>query len=123
MNKFEDPTDFDEKKTIGKVEIGYSNLMEVSQGGPVTGNVSIDGEKIPGRYGGPILLENDHMFIPVQVKRFIGTGFKLARIDLNTLKIEHLGEIKFFIYLDKVEDNKVCYFEDMEKSIRSYYEL
>jgi hypothetical protein len=65
--------------------------MEVSQGGPVTGNVSIDGERIPGRYGGPILLESDNMYIPVQVKRFMGTGFKVARIDLKIMKINHLG--------------------------------
>lgn len=123
MRKFEDPIQFDEKKRIGNIVITYSDLMEVSQGGPVAGNISIDGKKLNGRFGGPILIKEDYVYAPVQVKRFLGTGFKLARINLNTLEVEYIGKTKFFIYLDRIEGNRVYYFEDMEKTVQRYYEL
>lgn len=123
MSNFEDPIQFDEFKKIGNVEVSFSNMMEVSQGGPVAGDISINGNKIPGRFGGPILIEGKYLYLPALVKRILGTGFKLARINLNTLETEHLGKTRFFIYLDKIENNRVYFFEDMEKTIKSYFDL
>jgi len=123
MNRFEDPIQFNEKIKIGDIEMIYSNLMEVSQGGPVVGDVLINGKKLQGRFGGPILHKGYCVYAPIQVMRFLGTGFKLAKINLNTLAIDHLGKTKFFIYLDRIEGNKIYYFEDMEKTIQKHYEL
>ena len=50
MNKFENPIQFDLKKKVGDVEILYSDLMEISQGGPEVGNLLINEKKVKGQY-------------------------------------------------------------------------
>lgn len=123
MNRFEDPIQFDIKKKIGDIEIIYSDLMEISQGGPEVGNLIINGKVVEGRYGGPAICKDEYIYVPVYVKKFLGMGFKLARINANTLKVERLGKIKDLIFLEKIEGNQVYFFEDMSKTISRYYEL
>jgi len=123
MSRFEDPIQFDIKKKVGDVEIAYSNLMEISQGGPEVGNLSINGKMLEGRYGGPAICKDEYLYVPAHVKKFLGTGFKLARINTNTLEVEHLGKTKDLIFLDKIEGIHIYFFEDMSKTIQRHYEL
>lgn len=123
MSKFEDPIQFDIKKKVGDVEIAYSDLMEISQGGPEVGSLSINGKIVEGRYGGPAICKGEYVYAPAHVKKFLGTGFKLARINANTLEAEHLGKTKDLIFLDKIEGNLIILFEDMSKTIQKHYEL
>ncbi len=117
MSIFEDPLQFITQKKVGGIEIIYSDLMEISQGGPEVGNLSINGKMVEGRFGGPSLLNENCMYVPAQVKRFLGTGFKLARINTVTLKVEYLSKVKDLIFLEKIENNRVYFFEDMSKTI------
>lgn len=117
MSIFEDPLQFITKKKIGDIEIVYTDLMEISQGGPEVGNLSINGKMVEGRFGGPSLLDENYIYVPAQVKRFLGTGFKLARINSITLKVEYLSKVKDLIFLEKIVDNQVYFFEDMSKTI------
>lgn len=86
MNKFEDPIQFDIKKKIGDIEIVYSDLMEFSQGGPEVGKISINGNMVNGRFGGPALAKADYVYLPAYVTKFLGTGFKLARINTGRFR-------------------------------------
>jgi len=119
MIKFENPIQFDIKKKIGDVEIIYSDLMEISQGGPEVGNMSINGKMVEGRYGGPVLYKDSYLYAPAYVKRFFGTGFKLVRINIVTLKVEYLSSTKDLIFLEKIEGNRIYFFEDISKTIHS----
>lgn len=123
MSRFEDPIQFDIKKKIGDVDIAYSDLMEISQGGPEVGSLSINGKIVEGRYGGPAICKDEYVYVPAHVKKFLGTGFKLARINANTLEVEYLSKIKDLIFLDKIEGNRIYFFEDMSKTIYRHYEL
>ncbi len=123
MSSFENPIEFDIKKKIGNVEISYSDLMEISQGGPEIGNLSINGKIVEGRYGGPFICHGENLYVPSYVKKFLGNGFKLARINITTLNVEHLSKIKCLIFLDKLEGNRIYYFEDMSKTIQSHCEI
>lgn len=123
MSRFEDPIQFDIKKKVGDVEIAYSELMEISQGGPEVGNLSINGKIVEGRYGGPAICKDEYIYVPTFVKKFLGTGFKLARINIATLDVEHLSKTKDLIFLDKIERKRIYFFEDMSKTIQRHYEL
>jgi len=114
---FEDPIQFNIKKDIGNIEIIYSELMEICQGGPEVGHLSINGKKVDGLFGGPCLYDNDYLYIPIYVKKFLGTGFRLVRININNNNIEYLSKVKKIIFLEKVEGNKVYYYGDIYKTM------
>lgn len=123
MKHFEDPTQFDIKKKVGDTELVYSNLMEISQGGPEVGSLSINGHMLEGRYGGPAIFHNEYIYVPAYVKKFIKKGFKLVRIKVTNLELEYWGKIKDLIFLDKVEENRIYFFEDISKTILNSYEI
>ena len=123
MSQFEDPIQFDIKKKVGDVEIAYSDLMEISQGGPEVGNLSINGKTMEGRYGGPAICKDEYVYVPIYVKKFFGTGFKLARINSETFEIEYLGKTKDLIFLDREDGNRIYFYEDLNKTIQRDYEI
>jgi len=121
---FEDPIQFNLKKSFDGVEIHYSNLMEISQGGPEIGDLSVNGTLIKGyRFGGPCILNDEYVFVPVYVKKFFGTSFKLSKINIRSLEVTLLGKSKDLIFLDKIENGKVFFFEDFNKTISRYYKI
>lgn len=120
----ENPIQFKINKTVNNVDISYSNLMEISQGGPEIGNLTIDGNFFNKyRFGGPCLLDNNYLYVPVYIKKFFKTGFKLSRIDINTHDIVFIGKVMGLIYLDKIKDNKIYFFENMDKTKISTFDL
>ena len=89
MMKFQDPMTFSTELKIKDLEVRYSNLMEVSQGGPEIGNILINGKKIDGRFGGPILYDNGYLYVPAYVKKFFGTGTYVQSVGVkNDLEID-----------------------------------
>ncbi len=123
MRIWENPIQFEVKKKSGNVELVYSDLMEISQGGPEVGNLSINGEIVQGLYGGPALCRSDYVYVPAYVKKILGAGFRLAKIDVATLEVELLGKTKDLIFLDRVEGSQIYFFEDLDRSIQSVYNL
>ena len=124
MNNFENPIHFDIKKMINGIEVIYFDLMEISQGGPETGSILINENQIQSyRFGGPCLCEGGYVYAPVYKKKLFSSGFKLSRINLQTLQTESFGEIKDLIFLDKIEGNRVYFFEDLDKIISNYYDI
>ncbi len=122
MTANEDPADFETSIRIGDVEITYSNLMEISQGGPVVGDLSVNGEKLKGRYGGPLLYKDHCIYVPVQVRKFLGTGFKLAKVDVVDNVSQLTGKFEYLIFLDKIADGCIYFFKDIGRASFGKYE-
>lgn len=119
------PTDFSEKEEIGENVIEYLNLIEVCQDGPIIGNIRINGKIINSslRFGSPIAINNNNLYIPVYKNTLLKAGFKLCEINFQTFNVTEIGKIKDLIYINNVENNKLFYFEDVCKTKSSYYEL
>ena len=91
----ETPLDFQEKFLFDNWEVSYLDLMEVNQGSPLVGNLSINGQVIIKEqgFGGPLLYFNRKIYIPVFIRRFCVVGFRLATLNLDDLSIEYIGSI------------------------------
>jgi len=122
---FEDPIQFIIKKKINDKDVEYLNLREIGQGGPEIGLISIGGNLIKGFYfGGPFLSNDQYIYAPVVVKNFFGmTSFKLSRIDIETLGVEIFGKSKRLIFLQKLEGDKIHFYEDYNKTIPNVFTL
>jgi len=124
MRKFDTPIDFLTEIKVDDVEIVYNNTFEIGQGGPIVGYLSINGELIPNNYfGGPILLDNQYIYIPIYMKRFLSWRFKLARINLSSLKIDIVGKWESVIFLDRIENGMIFFYEDVGKIHSNQYKL
>lgn len=124
MKKWENPIDFDIKQSCGEDILLYENLMETGQGGPVIGDLSINGKPISGyRFGGPVLCDEKNIYAPVFIRRFFVRGFKLGIIDRVSLSVSLLGTAKGVIFLDRIEEGKIYFFEDVFRIKENLYVL
>ena len=91
----ETPLDFQEKFLFDNWEVSYLDLMEVNQGSPLVGSLSINGQVIIKEqgFGGPLLYFNRKIYIPVFIRRFCVVGFRLAILNLDDLSIEYIGGV------------------------------
>ena len=114
----ETPLDFQEKFLFDKWEVSHLDLMEVNQGSPLVGSLSINGQVIIQEqgFGGPLLYFNRKIYIPVFIRRFWVVGFRLAILSLDDLSIEYIGGIKDLVYLKEIKDNKIYFYTDIYKS-------
>lgn len=114
----ETPLDFQEKFLFDNWEVSYLDLMEVNQGSPLVGSLSINGQVIIKEqgFGGPLLYFNRKIYIPVFIRRFCVVGFRLAILNLDDLSIEYIGGIKDLVYLKEIKDNRIYFYTDMYKS-------
>ena len=114
----ETPLDFQEKNFFDKWEVSYLDLMEVNQGSPLVGSLSINGQAIIKEqgFGGPLLYFNRKIYIPVFIRRFCVVGFRLAILNLDDLSIEYIGGIEDLVYLKEIKDNRIYFYTDIYKS-------
>lgn len=118
---FETPTNFNLERKCKGIPIVYHNLREITQGGPVIGNLSINEKNLPLEYffGGPPIFYSDYMLVPLYVKKFCKTGFVLCRINMMSLKIDFVSRIKELIFLKDVylreKGYEVHYSEDIKE--------
>ena len=114
----ETPLDFQEKNIFDKWEVSYLDLMEVNQGSPLVGSLSINGQVIIKEqgFGGPLLYFNRKIYIPVFIRRFCVVGFRLAILNLDDLSIEYIGGIEDLVYLKEIRDNRIYFYTDIYKS-------
>lgn len=72
MRKLEDPLNFKSDILLnGKYHIKYHTFMEITQGGPEVGILSINGNDIQNKkFGGPILFDTENLYAPCFVKTF-----------------------------------------------------
>ena len=114
----ETPLDFQEKFLFDNWEVSYLDLMEVNQGSPLVGSLSINGQVIIKEqgFGGPLLYFNRKIYIPVFIRRFCVVGFRLATLNLDDLSIEYIGGIEDLIYLKEIKGNRIYFYTDIYKS-------
>ena len=125
IRNYETPMNFDIQKNIEGLDVRYSELMEIAQGSPEVGFIYINGVKVQckDRFGGPFLVHRECLYVPIFIRRFFNSGFKLAKIDIRTLEIEMIGSVHGLIFLSRIENSKVYFFEDLDKIKSSYYNL
>jgi hypothetical protein len=111
----ETPLDFQEKFLFDKWEVSYLDLMEVNQGSPLVGSLSINGQVIIKEqgFGGPLLYFNRKIYIPVFIRRFCVVGFRLAILNLDDLSIEYIEDL---VYLKEIKGNRIYFYTDLYKS-------
>ena len=114
----ETPLDFQEKFLFDNWEVSYLDLMEVNQGSPLVGSLSINGRVIIKEqgFGGPLLYFNRKIYIPVFIRRFWVVGFRLAILNLDDFSIEYIGGIEDLIYLKEIKGNRIYFYTDIYKS-------
>ena len=114
----ETPLDFQEKNIFDQWEVSYLDLMEVNQGSPLVGSLSINGQVIIKEqgFGGPLLYSNRKIYIPVFIRRFLVVGFRLAILNLDDLSIEYIGGIEDLVYLKEIKGNRIYFYTDIYKS-------
>lgn len=114
----ETPLDFQEKNFFDKWEVSYLDLMEVNQGSPLVGSLSINGQVIIKEqgFGGPLLYSNRKIYIPIFIRRFCLVGFRLATLNLDDLSIEYIGGIEDLVYLKEIKGNRIYFYTDIYKS-------
>lgn len=119
MNYFDTLFDFATKKSCGTIEVRFIDLMEIAQGGPMIGTLVINDNPIASyRFGGPILFTEGFVFAPVFIRIFCVAGFKISKIDIESLNVVLLGKLRDFIFLDKVEEGRLYFYEDNNKTDR-----
>ena len=125
----ETPLDFQEKNFFDEWEVSYLDLMEVNQGSPLVGSLSINGQiiiKAQG-FGGPLLYFNRKIYIPVFIRRFCVVGFRLAILNLDDLSIEYIGGIEDLVYLKEIKGNRIYFYTDLyestEKNLTLYEQI
>ena len=114
----ETPLEFQEKNFFDEWEVSYIDLMEVNQGSPLVGSLSINGQVIIKEqgFGGPLLYFNRKIYIPVFIRRFCVVGFRLAILNLDDLSIEYIGGIEDLVYLKEIRGNRIYFYTDIYKS-------
>ena len=114
----ETPLEFQEKFLFDEWEVSYLDLMEVNQGSPLVGSLSVNGQVIIQEqgFGGPLLYFNRKIYIPVFIRRFCVVGFRLATLNLDDLSIEYIGGIEDLVYLKEIRDNRIYFYTDIYKS-------
>ena len=114
----ETPLDFQERFLFDNWEVSYLDLMEVNQGSPLVGSLSINGQVIIKEqgFGGPLLYFNRKIYIPVFIRRFCVVGFRLATLNLDDLSIEYIGGIEDLVYLKEIKGNRIYFYTDIYKS-------
>ena len=114
----ETPLNFQGKFLFDNWEVSYLDLMEVNQGSPLVGSLSINGQVIIKEqgFGGPLLYFNRKIYIPVFIRRFCVVGFRPAILNLDDLSIEYIGGIEDLVYLKEIKDNRIYFYTDIYKS-------
>ena len=114
----ETPLDFQEKNIFDQWEVSYLDVMEVNQGSPLVGSLSVNGQVIIKEqgFGGPLLYSNRKIYIPVFIRRFWVVGFRIATLNLDDLSIEYIGGIEDLVYLKEIKGNRIYFYTDIYKS-------
>lgn len=112
---FETPINFKTKIIKENFVLEYINLTEICQGGPEVGNIVVNDQKFENYFGGPILYNAECIYIPAYLRKGFGYKFKLSKISLSNLNIKYIGSFRNLIYLEKIENNQVFFYEDVYK--------
>ena len=91
--------------------------MEVNQGSPLVGSLSINGQVIIKEqgFGGPLLYFNKKIYIPVFIRRFCVVGYRLSTLNLDYLSIEYIGGSEYWDYIKDIKCNRIDFYTNIYK--------
>lgn len=116
MRKLEDPFNFRYDLEINdNIHIKYHSFIEVTQGGPEIGIISINGKDISNKkFGGPFLYDEKYIYAPCFVKNILSSGFKLCEIKLKNLEVKEISnKIYPVVDLIKKEGNEILFYNSI----------
>lgn len=118
MNKLDTPLNFSKDIQQDRWHIQYSDLIEICQGGPLVGNLIINGKKVfnDTYFGGPLLYHDNLVFIPLFVRKFCVSGFKLSIIELDSMRMVLVNGIFDLIYIDSIKGNEILFYIDIDRT-------
>lgn len=118
MKQFDDPMDFAEKLELEEFILRYKNLREISQGGPMLGELYLNGKRLfrDKECGGPSIIMQDILIVPVYIRSFFQAGFKLGMVNMRNKKQKVFGKMEDYIHLKKDDKGNVFYYSDRIKS-------
>lgn len=125
MERSDNPISFANEIEFPNAQVSFLELMEICQGGPLVGLLSINGQLVShvNRFGGPILYKDGYIYAPLFIRKFCVAGFRLCRISVDSLEVDYISKIKDLFYLDRIENGKIYFFEDVLKAKTSYLEI
>ena len=103
--------------TVSGIEIKYSELLEIAQGSPQVGQITVNGIKLEGRYTGPALFDGKYLYIPRLEKKLFTNYFQLVQIDTETQIQRKIGELHHLIWIQRIQD-QTLYFNDSIDQIK-----
>jgi len=95
--------------------IKYSNFIEIAQGGPEVGTLTIDGKTVGVKgdyFGGPPFFHQGKMFVPILKKAVLGRHFKICVINLSDRSIKEIGDKEELALISKVDETLVYFFRE-----------
>lgn len=123
INNFETPLDYQINKTYKNINVKMINIRELSQGGPLVGNITINNLLFNGVFGGPFFINEEYVFLSIYQKGVWQSGFYLCTINLKDYTINRFGKKKGVICVDRVENDKIWYYENLNKTKMNFYTL
>ncbi len=106
-----DPVNYNDITSSSGETISVKFRQEICQGGPTIGRLFIDDKWIiPSLYfGGPALVQDRTLYIPIRKKSFFFNGFVLTKINLDTHKLVKLKVKDDIINLKKIENEHIYF--------------
>ena len=118
VNKLDTPWGFTKDIQQDNWHIQYTNLNEICQGGPLVGNLIVNGQKVfcDKRFGGPLLYHENLVFIPMYIRKFCISGFMISVIELNSMRLIRVKDIYDLVYLDSINENEILFYKDIDRT-------
>jgi hypothetical protein len=120
----ETPWDYSLRVAFGDVVVQYKGVMEICQGGPLVGELDINGYSFGAHYfGGPMLSLATFIYLPLLRQRAIDRKFVICRIDTSSNAIRVLSTENNLIHLDKILNGMLYYHIDANRSTERFLSL
>lgn len=95
----------------------YINLYEICQGCPEVGKLSIENKIIKREvFGGPLLYDNEFIYVPCFKRKWFNSGFYLSKINLSTLEVSIISKMYEIIDLIKIENSIIYFYDSLEQN-------
>lgn len=115
--KLENPLSFNTDIVLpNNKRILYLKLIEICQGGPEVGILSIN-EKIIEKelFGGPLLYKDDYIYVPCFKRKWFNSGFYIAKINIETLNYTFISDMHPVIDLINIKDDIIYFYKDINQ--------
>lgn len=115
------PGGFPERFESAGIVVEYSELGEVQQGSPLVGSLTVNGTRIPGRFGGPPLIARNAVFVPRY--RSSEWKFELCRITPETRAVTPLTSPQDLTWPERVDGDILYFYSDVGRTALSQVNL